>query len=414
MRMISRKYLAVIVVVVLIVAFEFSSLGRSPIRESFFGEEEEDIEPPEEALSGQRNFSFDLFFQMAESEGYDNLFISPYSIHTALHLTAVGASGETREEMEDVLGLEGEGSKERASELKDWLEGSSDENEISIANSMFLRENIPFKDSFVEDGEGYFDAELDEMPETGEPINEWVEENTEGKIEELIDPGPIDPLTIAYLVNAIYFQGVWETEFDEEDTYPGTFYGEQEVDVDMMKNQANYSYHTAEDFKAVTLEYEGGYYHFNAFVPDRDSSLEEFYQRFDLEKYDEALQEMEKDEIQIHMPKFTLEEDYDLIGHLEGLGMEEAFKSSEADFSEMVNLEELGDNVFIEEVSHGSFIEVDEEGTEAAGATAVGFGRESAGPRIPVIELDRPFFFTIEDPETGAILFQGHLEDPPE
>ncbi|MFP3871599.1 MAG: serpin family protein [Candidatus Aenigmatarchaeota archaeon] len=413
MRMISKKYLAVIVAVILIAAFEFSSFGGSLIRESFSGKTEEDIEPPKETLTGQKNFSFELFFEMANSEEYNNLFISPYSIHTALHLAAVGADGETREEMEEVLRLEGEESKVKASELKDWLEGSSRKNEVSIANSMFLRENIPFKDTFVEDGEEYFDAELDELPETGEPINEWVKEKTDGKIEELIDPGPIDPLIIAYLVNAIYFQGVWETEFDEEDTYPGTFYyGDQEVEVDIMKNQANYSYHVGEDFKAVTLEYDSGDYLFNAFVPDRDSSLEDFYEKFDAETYDEVLQKMDEEEIQIHMPKFTLEGDYDLIGHLKALGMEKAFKESEADFSKMVNLEELGYNVFIDEVSHGSFIEVDEEGTEAAGSTAVGTGRESVGPQVPVIELDRPFFFTIEDPETGTILFQGNLEDP--
>lgn len=410
-----KKYLTITVAILLIIAFEFSALGFSPIRETITGEEEEEeLTPPEDALEGQKDFSFDLFFQLIESQDEDNIFISPYSIHTALHLAATGADGETRDEMDEVLRLQGEEVKEDASQLMEWLEDFSEKNEVSVANSMFLDEDIPFRESFVDDGEKYFDAKVDELPETGEPINDWVEENTEGKIEELIDPGPIDPLTIAYLVNAIHFEGAWEKEFDEEYTQKDIFHGEEEIEIEMMENRANYSYFEGEDHRAISLNYDNGDYRFNAFLPDRDSSLEEFYEQFDRNTYEENIDDMEKEDVMVRLPKFTLEEDYDLVESLKSIGIERAFEKYEANFSDMVELKDMDRNVYISEVSHSSFMEVDEKGTEAAGATGVGIGVDSVEPSYPVMEFDRPFFFTIEEPETETMIFKGHVEDPSE
>ncbi len=377
---------------------------------------EKDVEvlPVEELadLSSSGNeFAFASFFEIAKES--ENAFVSPYSIHTAMILAYIGADGKTKEEMEEVLalsGMEEEDIKEKAFGLKHHLENVSEETEVSIANSFFLREDIPFLESYKKDGESYFDAELRSLPSTGDVINDWVKEKTEDKIEEIIDPGPIPEDVIAYLVNAIYFKGIWEKEFDEEKTTERTFYGEEEKEVEMMENEAEYYYGISEDMQAVTMEYKEGDYLFHAFMPTEGRSLPDFYEDFDTERF-EDIRPTNEGEIILRLPKFTLEQDLKLSGVLESMGMVDAFNKSNADFSRMVDLDELVENVYIGEVYHSSFIEVDEEGTEAAAATAVEMRLESMPMEQTVLEFNKPFFFVIEEAETKNILFMGQFVD---
>ena len=362
----------------------------------------------QELSFSMKNFSFNTFFEIAEED--ENLFLSPYSIHTALTMAYRGADGDTAVEMAEVLGLtEMEMQKilEDSYGIKRYLE-SSQNNELSIANAFFLRQGIPFFEDYKSDGEKYFEAEIGELPESGEYINSWVSEKTREKIEEVIDDGPIDDDVIAYLVNAIYFRGSWAEEFDKDKTRRGDFQTPNgEVEVDMMENEAEHKYGISEDVQAVTIEYEDGDFLFHAFMPT-EKSLQEFYEEFDSD-YFQDIKPTNKSEIILRMPKFTLEDELGLVDTLESLGMEKPFDRNEADFSKMVDLEDLGLNVFISDVLHASFIEVDEEGTEAAAATAVEMSLESAP--MPV-EFDQPFLFVIEEPETETIIFIGQLIDP--
>ncbi len=375
-------------------------------------EETPELRNPEELTelsSAVTEFSFNSFFRLAEDD--ENLFISPYSIHSALSMAYRGADGETADEMAQVLGIdemELEKLMEDSLGLKHFLEYSSQKNEVAIANSLFLREEIPFLESYKADGEKYFEAEIGPLPDTGEPINQWVYENTGENIEEIIDAGPIDELVIAYLVNAIYFNGNWEIEFDEADTTERTFYSpEGEVQVEMMESEAEYRHGISEEVQAATLEYEDGDFLFHAFMP-LEKSLPEFYQEFDAEYFQE-MKPTNKSETVLRMPKFVLEDSLGLVETLEEMGMEKAFDSDEADFSEMVDLGELDLNVYISDVLHASFVEVDEKGTEAAAATAVEMRLES----LPMaLEFNEPFLFVIEEPETETILFIGQLVDP--
>jgi len=379
-----------------------------------FPEEAEfELRDPEELTelsSAMTDFSFDSFSRIAEED--ENLFISPYSIHAALTMAYRGADGETAEEMAAVLGLtemELERLMEDSLGLKQYLEHFSEENEVAIANAFFLREDIPFLDSYKSDGEKYFEAEIGPLPETGEPINDWVYENTREKIEEIIDPGPIDEAVIAYLVNAIYFQGNWAEEFDEDKTTERVFRGaDGETEVEMMEKKEVYRYEVTENLQSVTLEYEDGDYLFHAFMPTDDRSLPELYENFDSEDFSD-MKPTDEGEIVLRLPKFVLEDDLGLVETLREMGMEQAFNKRSADFSEMVDLEALGINVFISDVLHASFIEVDEKGTEAAAATAVEMRLES----LPMtLEFNRPFFFVIEEPETETVLFMGQLVNP--
>ncbi len=378
-------------------------------------EEEPEVEllPAEELkdISGAGNrFAFAGFLEMVE-EG-ENFFISPYSIHTAMLLAYLGADGNTKEEMAEVLAvfdMEEEDLKKKAFSLKNYLENISEETEVSIANALFLREDIPFLESYKEDGESYFDAELRSLPSTGEVINDWVKGKTEEKIEEIIDSGPIDDDVIAYLVNAIYFKGVWEKEFDEDKTTERTFYGSEEKEVEMMENKGDYRYGISENTKAVTMEYKDGDYLFHAFMPTgEEDGLAEFYEGLDENTF-EDIKPTQKGEVTVRFPKFTLEKDLKLSEVLQEMGIVDGFDRYNADFSRMVDTDKIKENVYIGEVYHSSFVEVDEKGTEAAAATAVEMKLESAPMEETILEFNRPFFFVIEEAGTGSILFMGQF-----
>ncbi len=406
----------------------FFGEGMEDVKEVFHKEEEKDIESEREDFvfepmeveklenlsDAKSNFSFNIFNEVTDTK--ENVFISPYSIHTALMLAYIGADKKTKEEMRDLLDLEGieEDIKEQALSLKKHLENVSKETEVSIANAFFLREGLPFLESYKRDGENYFEAKIEKMPKEGAFINKWVKEKTREKIEEIISEGPIPEDIIAYLINAIYFKGVWEVEFDKENTKERLFYGEKEEYVEMMENKDDYFYYKGDDVEAIKLEYKDGDYLFYAFVPVENSSLNNFYENLNRERIGEIKKEMRKGKITLRMPKFTIEDEYKLRDSLISLGMVDAFDMGSANFSKMADIDSLGENIYIGDVLHKSFIEVDEEGTEAAAVTAIEM-RVTSAPIDPIIiEFNRPFFFMIEEKETEAILFMGHLISPSE
>ncbi len=373
-----------------------------------------DPEEMKEISSSISDFSFDIFLNLAKDD--QNLFISPYSIHTALSMAYIGSDSETAEELRKVLSLtdmEIEKIKSDHLKLMKWLENYPKGNKAKIANAFFLREDIPFLSSYRNDGEKYFNAEISALPETGEPINDWVYEKTKEKIEELIDDGPIGQDVIAYLINAIYFQGNWAEEFDEEKTTERTFYGlDEETKVDMMENESDYLYGETENLKTLTLEYEDGEFLLHVFMPTDGRSPAELLEEMKKEEINlKDITPTEERKIVLRFPKFIMEDKLELLSVLEEMGIEKAFDSSEADFSKMVDLDKLDLNVYISDVVHASFIEVDEKGTEAAAATAVEMELESM-PMITEVEFNRPFLFLIEEPRSETILFMGQLINP--
>ncbi|MBU4473522.1 MAG: serpin family protein [Candidatus Omnitrophica bacterium] len=372
---------------------------------------------PEEIHSA-KDFSLAIFFMLVDKK--ENLFISPYGIHSALSMAYAGADGETKEEMANVLGIseiELEDFKKSSLELKRHLEQATKETKVSIANALFLKDNYPFLENFKKDAEEYFEAKIDYLPETGKPINEWVKEKTNNKIKDIIDSGPIDEMTISILLNAIHFKAPWANEFEKGKTSKRVFYGNREMNVDMMEREGYYKHLIREDLKAVTINYKSefdskGSYSFHAFMPEK--GLAEFYQNFDIETFNQLKEEMENDEIILRAPKFKMESNLSLVNILEEMGMEKAFDMREANFSNMVDIEKT-ENIFIDEIIHKTFIEIDEEGTEAAAATVMMMESESIsepGRKPKILELNKPFLFIIEEVETETILFIGHLVDP--
>ena len=370
-------------------------------------------------VDANTGFGLELLRNIHEEEGEENLFISPASISLALSMTYQGADGDTKEEMAEVLGYEGIELEELNQANADLLTvlGRPDEGvEMSLANSIWKREEVDFYEDFMEVNEEYYDAEVQALdfgdPEASDIINQWVEEETRGHIEDIVDDD-IDPLTIMFLINALYFQGDWALPFDEEKTSEQTFYlpeGE-EIEVPMMQQQEDLAYLEKDDFQAVRLPYgEEERVSMYVFLPSEEVGLEGFYNKLKGEVWENWLEDFETIEGNLQLPRFDMEYEVELKNYLEGMGMDTAFHSNKADFGNMRDITQQ--NTYLSSAKHKTFVEVDEKGTEAAAATSVEVGVESALPESFNMTVNRPFFFAIQDDATGALLFAGSVVEP--
>jgi serpin B len=383
-----------------------------------------DVSPADEALlvEGNSAFAFDLYRALREKDG--NLFYSPHSISLALSMTCAGARGETAQQMADTLhfilsqdnlhpafnnldielGKRGQGAH-----------GKDDQGfRLNIVNAIWGQEDYKFLPAFLDilaENYGAGLRILDFMKETEKSritINDWVSDQTEGRIEDLIPQGVIDPATRLVLTNAIYFNAAWQYPFNEDMTADGPFYlldGGQ-VTVPMMKQTESFGYTDGAGYQAVELLYDGGELSMVILLPEADR-FEDFEEALEAQQIDDIISGMQNTQVTLTMPQFEFESDFSLKDTLTGMGMPVAF-SGAADFSGMTGAPDL----FIDEVLHKAFVSVDEAGTEAAAATAV-IMKETAMPGQPVeVTIDRPFIFLIRDIETGAILFVGRILNP--
>ena len=360
-------------------------------------------------------FGFNLFNAIWETEQNQNIFISPFSVSVALAMTLNGAARETEQAMMDTLQFQDLTSDTINSsfyQLQNTFQTSDPKVTLTIANSLWGREGFQFKTDFLQRNALYFNAEtsiLDFLnPSTLRTINQWVNDNTNRKIPKILDE--IEPNAVLFLINAIYFKGSWQTEFDPTNTHDGPFHlisgGTKQVP--MMSRTGQYPVSYGEDFQAINLPYGEGQMSMFIFLPNKN--LNSFVESINTEKWDNWMKQFRERELQIRIPKFKLEYGTKVLNDvLTSLGMGVAFDEDNADFSRMADLDAVGGNLYITKVAHKTFIEVNEEGTEAAAATSVGVGIKSLPPRFIV---DRPFFFTIRDNETGTVLFMGTVVEP--
>ncbi len=355
-------------------------------------------------------FGFKLFREIvATAEDTANIFISPLSVAMALGMTYNGARGETQEAMQATLELS-EMSLQEVNEsycsLIDLLREADSKVDFRIANSIWYRDDFTVKDEFIDLSETYFDAVVRALdfddPASVDVINDWVKENTNGKIEEIIDG--IGPLTVMYLIDAIYFKGIWEYEFPEDSTRADSFQlaDGSFVPCEMMRLTDSLSYFENELFQAVDLSYGNGCYGMVVILPWEGVDLDSLIEGMDQAVWDEWMAGFSEDEVVLEMPKFTLEYGLTLNDVLTALGMGIAFDEERADFSGISE-----EQVWIDSVLHKTFVQVDEEGTEAAGVAVVVLEREVLRMRV-----DRPFMFVIWERNSGVILFMGRLTRP--
>ena len=389
---------------------------------------EPDVAPADLAAlaGGNRAFAFDLYQVLREQDG--NLFYSPYSISLALAMTYAGAQGGTAQEMADTLHFTlpenrlhpaFNGLDLALASRGEGAEGKDDKGfRLNIVNAIWGQQGYAFLEEFLDvlaENYGAGLRLLDFLKASEEArvtINDWVAEQTEGRIENLIPQGAIDSATRLVLTNAIYFNAAWQEPFGESATRDQPFYllGGEEIIVPMMHQTEEFGHATGEGFQAVELFYEGWELSMVILLPD-EGTFEPFEDALDAAMVDTAVEKLQERELVLTMPKFEFDSDFSLSKALQTLGMPSAF-SSAADFSGMTGDRDL----FIADVIHKAFVSVDEEGTEAAAATAVVMAELAAPPEEEeeplVVTIDRPFVFLIRDIGTGSVLFVGRVLDP--
>jgi len=369
-------------------------------------------------VTANTNFGFNLFNEIRKAEQNQNIFISPFSVSVALVITLNGASGETEQAMTRTLQLQGLGAESintGYAQLRQALQALNPKGTLTIANSLWARQGVLFKQDFLQRNTQFFGAEISTLdfndPSASKTINQWVDTNTNGKIKKIVDD-KIDPLTVLFLINAIYFKGTWQTEFDSSHTRDGTFHlatgGEKEVP--MMARLGGYPYYEnyEENFQAISLPYGDGKISMYIFLPARGSDFNTFLEHLNAENWENWMSQFHEQRVSVVIPKFKLEYEKTLNNPLQALGMEIAF-GGRADFSRMSPLG-ISPGLYIREVVHKIVVEVNEEGTEAAAVTSVGIRATSASPAFIV---DRPFFFAIRDNNTKTVLFMGIVVNPP-
>ncbi len=424
-----KKIIVIVLALVLVLPVIASIKMAQPVAGDVLESDKERITSPDVStgqqaslVEGNSAFAFKLYQALKEEEG--NLFYSPYSISAALAMTYAGARGETAEQMANTLHFLLD--QDKLHPAFNWLdaelasrgegaEGKDGEGfRLNVVNAIWGQKDYEFLSSFLDilaENYGAGLRILDFMTETEKSrlaINDWVSNETEGRIEDLIPQGALGELTRLVLTNAIYFNAAWAYPFDEDMTADGQFYlldGGQ-VSVPMMKQTESFGYTDGEGYQAVELQYDGGELSMVILLPE-DDNLKAFEGTLNAQQVDSIIDDLKHTEVALTMPQFEFESEFNLNDILAGLGMPVAF-SGAADFSGMTGNREL----FISDVVHKAFVAVDEAGTEAAAATAV-IMELTAMPDPPVeVTIDSPFVFLIRDIETSAILFIGRVMNP--
>ena len=380
-----------------------------------------DIADLKELVEGNTALALDLYQTLSGEEG--NLIFSPYSISLALAMTYAGARGETEQQMADTLHFTLSQSRlhpafnmvdlELASRGEDVNEQLGEAFRLNIANSIWGQRGYDFLPEFLDVlalnyGAGLRLVDYMEAPEEARQIiNQWVSDQTEKRIKDLIPQGAIDPLTRLVLANAIYFNAGWFYPFEEGQTRDGDFnlLGGGQVRVPMMSQSKKLGYAEGEGYQAVGLPYVGGEIAMVILLPSFDY-FKTFEDSLSSEFLSDILQSLEMREVELMMPKYEYESSFQLGDKLIEMGMPNAF--GDADFSGMTGTREL----FISQVVHKAFISVDEEGTEAAAATAVIMPSSAAPSPAVEVTIDRPFIYMIRDLQTNTILFIGRVLNP--
>jgi serpin B len=369
------------------------------------------------SLSNSINdFSFNIYKQLG-IESDDNVFFSPYSIFVALAMTYEGARGDTSEQMKKVLGFEQNDEVSLCSFGRIYnLLNIEAKYTLNTANALWKEKDYPFLEEYLNFINNYYmgeatNVDFSKPDKAAEIINLWVEENTGGKIQDMLSSGDISPSTVLILSNAIYFKGLWMKKFDVENTVDRDFefnIGEK-IQVPTMvltDSEVLFNYTETEDLQILELPYKGDDVSMVIILP-KENDLTSVEQKLNKENLSSWIESMHPTYLDVYLPKFTFKTEYNLKNILIDMGLDIAF-SSNADFSGMNGF----GGIYIEKVLHKAFVEVNEEGAEAAGATTVHI-LKTAMPEPPkVFDADHPFLFLIQHKETGAIIFMGSIVKP--
>lgn len=384
-----------------------------------------DQEGVQMVVEANNQFALEMFAQVSEQDS-GNVFFSPYSVSTALAMTYEGARGETADQIRSVFHYPEDDMTRRYNfaRIYNLLNQPDQKYQLNTANALWAQGDYQFADEYFKVIDQYYGGKVTNMNFAAQPepcrqtINSWVEDQTNDKIKDLIQSGQITPLTTLILTNAIYFKGTWKYQFDPEQTQEMDFRisPDEQVKVDMMffdKNEENqFNYAQTDQFQILELPYDGENLSMLILLPIIGTETKNFNCQeinLDLQQIEEFKQLLTPQPVTIYLPKFKIETRYLLNDCLTSLGMPLAFERR-ADFSGMTGYQDL----IISLVIHQAFVEVNEEGTEAAAATAVLMERTTTAIPSNVFKADHPFLFFIQDNRTGMILFMGRITNPSE
>ena len=381
----------------------------------------------ENGVAGANNrFASDLYSYLADDPGASgkNIFFSPFSLSSAFAITYEGARGTTADEIRAVFRFSKNATvlREGYAAVNAGIGSGDSAYTLRTANALWAEKTYPFLPEFTGTAERYYGANTTNLDFINRPdesrttINRWVEEKTADRIKNLLPAGSIDPMTRLVITNAVYFKGTWVKQFDANRTQDAAFttLSGTTVTVRMMQNaggSAVYRYLETGDLQVLDMPYSSGSgreLSMLVLLP-KGSSLSPAKKALDPEELASIRDSLSSQRVDVYFPKFTLETEYQLAGTLSEMGMPSAFTGA-ADFSGMDGTEDLS----VSDVFHKAFVDVNEEGTEAAAATAVVMTRAAIAPEspVPVFRADHPFLFLIQDKETGTVLFVGRVADP--
>ncbi|WP_437494976.1 serpin family protein [Sorangium sp. So ce1014] len=355
-----------------------------------------------------------------------NLAVSPASLSLALAMTWAGAKGATAVEMANVLHFSADQAQvlDGASrQLSAWHDRRQTAYTLRASNRLFGEQSYPFAPSFIRKTGEAFSAPLEPTDFVGAAeasrarINAWVAKETNDRIKDIIPRGGVDGQTLLVLVNAIYFRGTWASSFSERGTRAAPFFAtpQRPKDVPTMHQEASFRYAAVDGLRVLEIPYIGEDLAMTFVLPDAKDGLDTLEQRLTSDKLSSWIAAAWHGRVRVWIPRFEIDasEPLALSKHLIGLGMKLAFDPMQADFTGMSSPPGLGGRLFIDNVFHKVFVKVDEKGTEAAAASAVGIRAISASTAPPSeFRADHPFLFFLRDLRSGMILFMGRVANP--
>lgn len=363
------------------------------------------------------SFGLDLFRRLAAARPGENVIVSPLSAGQAVSMVGNGATEGTRTGIEQTLasGMGLEALNPANAALTAALR--TDDVELAVANSIWARQGIPFLPAFLEQNRRFYQAEVATLdfgsPEAPRRINDWASRNTRGRITEMVR-GPLDADLVMYLMNAVYFKGRWQDEFLSRATRPRAFHAPGgDVQRPMMSRTGSYAYLQAEGVQGVRLPYRGGRFAMYVLLPPAGQPLDRFRTALTADAWRGWVPQFQPREVNVTLPRFRMSLESRLNDPLAAMGMADAFDPQRARFGGLVPAEYMArQNVYVGEAKQKVFIEVNEEGTEAAAVTGIEMRTTSAPAPPTEFTADRPFVLVIRDDQTGALLFVGQVNDP--
>ncbi|MBI5725478.1 MAG: serpin family protein [Planctomycetes bacterium] len=372
-------------------------------------------------------FGLSLYGKLAEKEK-GNIFFSPASIHVAVSMAFAGARGATAQQMAKVMGLDGKPEEifPAFQELLKAFNSAGKDHEgkpvyqLSMVNRLWGKNGYPFKEDYLELAKKDFLSDIIGLNFSDEPaarktINDWVAEQTKDKIKNLIPPGVIDNMTRLIITNAVYFKANWAEKFNKEVTKDGDFFAQPEkpVKVRMMRQEHRFGYAETDDLQVLEMPYKNHELSMAILLPKKADGLAAMEKSLSADSVKKLMEQAKPAQVDVTLPKFKFESSFSLGDMLKAMGMTAAFGPSVADFTGIADVK--NEPLYISAVLHKAFVAVDEEGTEAAAATAVlmAAGCAPMQPEKPkVFKADHPFVFMIRHAATGEILFMGRIADP--